>query len=116
MEPIGEDPTGGKKFQKQFIDCLSLHIPVESHELDSFKAINDEHKRFLPMEKAYHKNAANKCFYLTVGIGNSTEAEKEFLKLYPNCKLFGIEISPYNVGDFNTFGKIINFGIGLFIK
>jgi hypothetical protein len=48
-----------------------------------------------------------------VGIGNSTKAEKEFLKLYPKCNLYGVEIAPSNVDDFGTFGKIINAGIGM---
>jgi len=80
--------------------------------LDSFKAINTEYKYFLPIDQTYYADVSNNCFYFTVGIGNHTNAEKEFLKLYPRCKLIGVEISPYNIGDFATFGKVINVGIG----
>jgi hypothetical protein len=101
------------QFKVQLFACMRLHIPIEIYELDSFKGINIEHKRFLPMDKEYYNNTANSCLYLTIGIGNHTQAEKEFLKIYPRCKLFGVEILASNVWDFATFGKVINAGIGL---
>ncbi|KAI1715878.1 hypothetical protein Ddc_10797 [Ditylenchus destructor] len=102
----------GTKFKIQLYDCLNLHIPIKKHELDSFKAINVEYKYLLPMDKSYYADPKKNCIWLTAGIGNSTRAEQEFLKLYPKCKMFGVEMVPSNVADFGTFGKVIQTGIG----
>jgi hypothetical protein len=112
MEDNGKNQTFDES-RNHLLDCLNLHIPIEKYDLESYKAIGIEHKYFLPMDKEYYNDPSNKCLFLTVGIGNHTKAEKEFLKLYPKCNLYGVEISPYNVGDYATFGKVINTGIGM---
>jgi len=107
------NPKWGTQFREQLFDCVKLHIPIEKYEMDAFKAINVEYKYFLPMDKSYLPDSAKGCIWLTIGIGNSTSAEKEFLKMYKKngCKLFGIEIAPENEGDFAAFGTVIHAGI-----
>ncbi|KAI1697552.1 hypothetical protein DdX_18439 [Ditylenchus destructor] len=102
----------GTQFKEQLYDCLNQHIPIKKYELDTLKAINVEYKYFLPMDKSYYADQSKDCIWLTAGIGNNTQAEREFLKLYPKCKFFGIELVPANVADYGTFGKVINTGIG----
>jgi hypothetical protein len=91
---------------------MQLHIPIEKYEFEAFKAINVEHKYFLPLAKDYYSDSTNPCIYLTLGIGNHTQAEREFLKVYPRCKLFGVEMVPENEHDYATLGTVIHAGIG----
>ncbi|KAI1715906.1 hypothetical protein Ddc_10827 [Ditylenchus destructor] len=102
----------GAQFKEQLYECLNQHIPIKKYDMDNLKAINVEYKHFLPMDKAYYADQSKDCIWLTAGIGKNTQAEREFLKLYPKCKFFGIELVPENVADFGTFGKVINAGIG----
>lgn len=103
----------GTQFKIQLFACLRLHIPIEKYELDSFKAINWEYKHFLPLDKAYYNDESKNCLWLTVGIGNHTQAEREFKQLYTKCKLFGVELVPNNEADFGDLGKVIHAGIGI---
>jgi hypothetical protein len=102
----------GTHFRMQLFECMRQHIPIEKYELVPLKAINVEYKYFLPMEQDYYNSPLNNCIWLTLGIGNSTKAEKEFLRMNPQCKMFGVEIMSNNVDDFATFGKVINTGVG----
>lgn len=111
--PEKEPKKWGVEFQKQLYACIKLHIPIEKYEMDAFKGINVEYKYFLPMDGAFRGNRSTNCTWLTVGIGNSTQAEKEFSRLYANrCKLFGVELVPANEDDFATLGTVIHAGIG----
>lgn len=106
----------GTRFRDQLFACLKLHVPIEKYELDAFKAINVEHKYFLPMERDYFPGGSTgrRCVFLTLGIGNSTKSEKEFLHLYPDkCRLYGVELVPNNEDDFATIGTVIHAGVSL---
>lgn len=54
------------------------------------------------------------CQYLTMGIGESSRAERLFLQRYPKCKIFGIEASEEAYGDFAKIGTILPIAIGMF--
>ena len=55
---------------------------------------------------------AEDCNFVTIGIGSSSIAERHFHRLYPHCKIFGIEASVEAFGDFADIGQILPFAVG----
>uniref|UniRef100_A0A914CIY4 Uncharacterized protein n=1 Tax=Acrobeloides nanus TaxID=290746 RepID=A0A914CIY4_9BILA len=53
------------------------------------------------------------CFWLTIGIGNDTRVESMFKKIYPQCKIFGIDSNPEQFGDFDAYGTPLPFAVGV---
>ncbi len=71
----------------------------------------NEKKRFLPFTTNSTTSRAN-CNFLTIGIGSTSQAEREFHALYPHCRIFGIEASAEAYGNFEKIGKVLPYAVG----
>ena len=95
-------------FVNRYRTCLNNTVP--NFEFDKFSMGRyDEYKIFLPLQQSFDQK---KCIWLTVGIGGTVNAEKEFKAKYPGCDLFGVEASPDQYAGFEQYGKIIPYGVG----
>uniref|UniRef100_A0AC35EYI7 Methyltransferase FkbM domain-containing protein n=1 Tax=Panagrolaimus sp. PS1159 TaxID=55785 RepID=A0AC35EYI7_9BILA len=70
----------------------------------------DEDKVFLPLKTTFNQS---KCTWLTVGIGGDDDVEKAFKEKYPKCQIFGIEASPDQYANFEKYGTVIPYGVGV---
>uniref|UniRef100_A0A914E1V9 Methyltransferase FkbM domain-containing protein n=1 Tax=Acrobeloides nanus TaxID=290746 RepID=A0A914E1V9_9BILA len=70
----------------------------------------DEKKKFLPLAKNFSQE---ECKWLTIGIGGDTLVEKQFKQKYPKCQLYGVEPSPSQFIDFDKYGTVIPYGVGI---
>lgn len=71
----------------------------------------NEKKHFFPFTTNSTTSRAN-CNFLTIGIGSTSQAEREFHALYPHCRIFGIEASADAYGDFEKIGKVLPYAVG----
>uniref|UniRef100_A0AC34FRE5 Methyltransferase FkbM domain-containing protein n=1 Tax=Panagrolaimus sp. ES5 TaxID=591445 RepID=A0AC34FRE5_9BILA len=69
-----------------------------------------EDKVFLPLKSSFNQS---KCIWLTVGIGGDDQVEKLFKEKYPNCQIFGVEASPDQYANFESYGTVIPYGVGV---
>uniref|UniRef100_A0A914ZB09 Methyltransferase FkbM domain-containing protein n=1 Tax=Panagrolaimus superbus TaxID=310955 RepID=A0A914ZB09_9BILA len=70
----------------------------------------NEDKVFLPMKSTFIQQ---KCIWLTVGIGGDDKVEELFKKKYPACQIFGIEAESSQYANFDKYGTIIPYGVGV---
>uniref|UniRef100_A0A7E4ZZ52 Methyltransf_21 domain-containing protein n=1 Tax=Panagrellus redivivus TaxID=6233 RepID=A0A7E4ZZ52_PANRE len=71
----------------------------------------NEKKVFLSLVKS--SNATRNCIFLTIGIGGNIQVEKEFKQAYPECNVYGIEPRVSQISDFDKFGTVIPFAVGV---
>lgn len=89
--------------------CAADHLRISDDKLMKLVSDYGENKYFLNIKTI---GPRENCIYLTMGIGYSSKAERNFHKLYPHCKIFGIEAATEAYGDFAQIGKILSFAIG----
>lgn len=56
----------------------------------------------------------DRCYWLTIGIGNNTLVEAQIKKMYPQCKIFGVDNNPKMLSDFEKYGTPLILSIGKF--
>jgi hypothetical protein len=102
-----------KNFTAITESCIAKHSKLTD---SNFFQLNmgrfGESKNFLPMSDSFLNNNLTDCYWLTIGIGGDSEVEKEMNAAFPKCKIFGVEPSPEQAGDFGKYGTVIPLAIG----
>lgn len=95
-------------YLERYDNCLK-YLPYQ--EFDTYNMGRyGEKKVFLPLSQEFNDKD---CLWLTIGIGSDEQVEREFKSKHPGCKIFGIEASPDQYGDFASVGTIIPYGVGV---
>ena len=102
------DTESDEGFISRYRQCIDSKIP--SFQFDRFAMGRmDEYKVFLPMKESFDPKS---CRWMTIGVGGTDNAEKEFKAKYSQCKVFGVEPSPSQYANFEDYGTIIPYGVG----
>jgi hypothetical protein len=95
-------------FIELFKLCIDEHVSIDKNlTLELKNDLFEERKYFMPLA-----DNSFPCFWLTIGIGNDTRVESMFKKIYPQCKIFGIDSNQEQFGDFDTYGTPLPFAVG----
>jgi len=98
--------------------CTARHSRIRHNDFFSLRmGRHNEIKYFLKMFINDNNNSSdhddnNNCKWLTIGIGGDVQVEREFIKLYPRCRLYGIEPSRDQSQDFLSYGTVIQHAVG----
>uniref|UniRef100_A0A7E4UTG6 Methyltransf_21 domain-containing protein n=1 Tax=Panagrellus redivivus TaxID=6233 RepID=A0A7E4UTG6_PANRE len=99
-----------EEFAKHYRECISKYLPDFKFEYFQMGRFNEK-KVFLPLVRS--SSAARNCIFLTIGIGGDIQVEQEFKQAYPECQVYGIEPSVSQIADFDKYGTVIPYGVGV---
>uniref|UniRef100_A0A914QJN8 Uncharacterized protein n=1 Tax=Panagrolaimus davidi TaxID=227884 RepID=A0A914QJN8_9BILA len=96
------------EFYRQCVKSFTPKIEFDTLYMGRFF----EYKTFLPLKPSFEQK---ECKWLTIGIGGTSFAEKNFKEKYPGCLVYGIEPSPDQYENFTDYGTVIPYGVGKII-